>query len=231
MEEEKVLTPLEQLTEYCDCLDDVEERDVQELINLISTYTCWAQKPCETFLLSERKEVKELPDCVCECDVFEFDPFFAPFDKESFTFTLIEQNGINEIATEISSYTYSEADEKFRLELPLPNCKCKPDPCGCGSKYKLLVKYAAGYEQIPDCLLPLMCEALQWIHEKNKCDCEECEACDPNKRTDETQIDYNTLTGRLQEHFLIVLTAQYFQQLSLISLCQRYKGELWGVVV
>ena len=230
MDEEKVLTPLEQLTEYCDCVD-VESRDVDELINLISSYTCWAQHPCETFLQAERKEVKELPDCVCECDVFEFEPFFAPFDKDTFKFVLVEQNGLNETATELSSYIYSDADEKFRLELPLPSCKCRPDPCGCKSKYKLVVTYVAGYELIPDCLLPLFCEALQWIIEKNKCDCEACEGCDPNNVDKQTNLDYNSLTGRLQEHFLNVLTHQYFNQLSLISLCQRYRGQLWGIVV
>lgn len=229
MEEEKVLTPLEQLTEYCDCLN-VEERDVNELIQLISTYTCWAQKPCETFLKTERREVKELSDCKKDCDVYEFVPFFAPFDKDSFEFTLVEQSGISETLTMISSYNYSETDEKFLLELPLPDCKCRPK-CGCETKYKLLVTYVAGYENIPECLLPLMCEALQWIYDKNKCDCEECEACDPSKSDEQTNIDYGSLTGRLQEHFLNVFTHQYFNQLSLISLCQGYKGDLWGIVV
>ena len=46
-----------------------------ELITLISTYTCWAQSPCETFLLSERREVVDIPDCIKDCDVFEFEPF------------------------------------------------------------------------------------------------------------------------------------------------------------
>ena len=229
MDEERTLTPLEQLTEYCDCLD-VEERDVEELINLISTYTCWAEKPCETFLLSDRKEVKDLPNCTCDCDVFEFEPFYAPFNKDSFVFTLVEQTGIEETLTPIDTYTYSEADEKFRLELPLPNCNCKAS-CGCESKYKLLVTYVAGYENIPECLLPIFCEALQWIRDKNKCDCEECETCNDKNWNNEAQIDYTTLDGRLQDHFLNVLTRQYFSQLSLISLCQRYKGELWGVVV
>ena len=116
MDEEKVLTPLEQLTEYCDC-QDVTDKDVNELIDLISTYTCWAQHPCETFLQNERREVVDLPDCVCECDVFEFEPFFAPFDADSFEFTLIEQNGITETATALSTFAYSEVDEKFRLDL------------------------------------------------------------------------------------------------------------------
>ena len=221
--------PINQLIEYCDC-QDVDEKDVNELIDLISTYTCWAQKPCETFLASERKEVIEVPSCSKECDIIEFEPFFVPFDPESFEFTLVEQNGIEEIQTTLSSYIYSEVDGKFRLELPLPNCKCKPR-CGCESKFKLLVTYVAGYEEIPECLLPLMCEALYWIHDKNKCECEDCEACDPTTNTYEGVINDATLDGRIQNYFLNVLTRQYFNQLSLISLCQRYKGELWGVVV
>ena len=224
------MTIYEQLSEYCDCIN-VSDRDVDELISLISSYTCWMQKPCETFLQSERKEVKDLPDCVCECDLYEFEPFYTPFDKDSFEFTLIEQNGVQETSTPITEYVYSEADEKFRLELPLPNCDCNPE-CGCKSKYKLLVTYVAGYELIPECLLPLMCEALQWIIEKNKCDCSECQPCDPNNRDNVNgQINYASLTGRLQEHFLTVLTVQYFRSLSLISLCTRCRGHLWGVVV
>lgn len=224
------MTPFEQLEEYCSC-QDVNERDVDELINLISTYTCWAQSPCETFLQSERTEVRELPSCICDkCFVYEFEPFFAPFDPDSFEFTLVEQNGITETYSVVSSYLYSEVDGKFRMELPLPDCKCKPR-CGCESKYKLLVKYVAGYEGIPECLLPLMCEALYWIADKNKCQCEDCEACDPTKNTDEGVINYATIDGNLQSHFMTVLTKQYFNQLSLISLCTRYKGELWGVVV
>lgn len=222
-------TPFEQLTEYCDC-QDVDEKDVNELIDLISNYTCWTQNPCETFLSDVRREVKDLPNCVCDCDVYEFEPFYAPFDPDSFEFTLVEQNGITETSVALSQFAYSEVDGKFRLELPLPTCKCKPN-CGCESTYKLLVTYVAGYAEIPECLLPLMCEALYWIHDKNKCECEDCESCDPTTNTVDGVINYATLDGRLQDHFLNVLTRQYFNQLSLISLCQRYKGELWGVVV
>lgn len=232
------MTVYEQLTDYCDCLVDetiddgkvpkFDARAVDELIHLISTYTCWAEKPCDTFLQGERKEVIDVPDCICDCDVFEFDPFYAPFDTDSFTFTLIEQNGIEETATDITSYVYSEADEKFRLELPLPSCDCSPQ-CGCKSKFKLMVEYVAGYEEIPECLLPLMCEALQWIMQKNECDCEACQDCE-NKYSEVHEIDYTKLTGRIQEHFLTILTVQYFRQLALISLCRR-RHDLWAVVV
>lgn len=219
---------VEQLTEYCDCVD-VAEKDVMELVNLISVYTCWASKPCETFLLSDRKEIVDLPKCNKECSVFVFDPFYTPFDKESFTFTVIEQKGIEEHTIPIEAF-YSEVDGNFRMELPLHRCKCRPK-CGCEKKYKLVVTYIAGYEEIPDCLLPVFCEALQYIKEKNTCDCSECQTCDNG--VTEVTIDYEngaTITDRLQDYFVKTLTAMYKRQLSLISLCREPKT-LWGLVV
>lgn len=231
------MTIYEQLTAYCDCLTrtvdgcevaNFDTRDVDEMITLISSYTCWTRHACENFLQGDRREVVDLPECLNECDVFEFEPYYAPFDPESFVFTLVEQNGINETLTEITDYAYSSADEKFRLELPLPSCKCRPQ-CGCQSHYKLIVEYVAGYEELPECLLPIFCDALKWIIEKNKCDCEECQDCE-NKYPNTEAIDYTKLSGRLQDHFLEVLARQYFRQLSYISLCQR-RFHLWGIVV
>lgn len=219
---------IEQLSEYCDCLDEVNEQDVEELIHLISSYTCWSQSPCETFLQSERKEVKELPDCADDCDVYVFEPFYTPFDPESFTFTLIEQNGIEETSTPITSYVYSMADENFRIELGLPDCKCKPK-CGCESHFKLLVTYVAGFEELPECLLPLFCDALALIREKNDCECEKCEPCDATY-VEPSPIDDTKIEGRLRIYFLETLTKQYFRQLGLISLC-RARHDLWGFVV
>lgn len=234
------MTVFEQLTEYCDCLivnepgempyARFDERHVDELIHLISTYTCWAQKPCETFLLGSRREVFDVKDCVGDCDVIEFEPFYAPFDPDSFTFTLVEQNGIQETLIPIEMYNYSEADEKFRMELPLPRCECRPS-CGCKSTYKVIAEYEAGYEEIPECLLPLFCEALQWIMERSQCDCEKCQDCE-NKYAEVNELDLTTLTGHLKDHFLNVLTRQYFRQLGLISLCGYYnRNRLWSVVV
>lgn len=224
------MTVTEQLTQYCDCLKEVNDKDVDELINLISVYTCWTGKVCDTFLSAERKEVIDLPDCVCECDVFTFDPFYVPFDKDSFTFTLIEQNGIEEYTTDITDYVYSEADENFRISLPLDNCHCQY-VCGCKPNYKLLVTYTAGFELIPDCLLPIFCEALEWIKNKNTCECNSCEVCDDSTERKYYEIDVTSLEGRLQDYFLTVLTVQYMRQLALISLCDRHRYKLWSVVV
>lgn len=220
------MTVYEQLSEYCDC-QEVNEKDVKELIDLISLYTRWTTAPCETFLEEERKEVVDLPDCVNDCDVYTFEPKYKPFDPETFTFTLVEQEGIKETHTVLTEWFYSEGDENFKMELPLPKCGCHP-VCGCEVDYKLVVEYVAGYEEIPDCLLPVFCEALQWIRDKNLCDCSECQTCDTNEEVKE--IDISTLTGRLQDYFLEVLTQQYARQLSLIAICDKETG-LWGVVV
>lgn len=228
------MTIYEQLETGCNCIKVTEsniefvEKNIDELINLISVYTCWTQKPCETFLMSERREVIDLPPCSCGCDVFTFTPFFYPFVSESFSFKLVEQNGIEETVTELTDYVYSAVDENFRIDLPLEDCKCRPQ-CGCPSTYKLLVTYDAGYELIPECLIPVLCNALGWITDKNDCCCTDCEACDDSD--DAGVIDLSTLEGRLQDYFLEVLTNQYKRQLGLISLCNRHAQRIWGFVV
>lgn len=207
------------------------DADVDELIQLMSVYTCWTQSPCETFLMSERKEVMSLPDCMDECEVFTFRPFYHPFDENSFEFTLVSQTGIEETTTTITDFSYSEIDENFKMLLPIPDCKCGCRPkCGCPTKYKLLVTYQAGYEELPDCIIPIMCEALQYIIDKNKCDCDKCSECDKKYDEDRTEViveEAASITDRLKYYFAKVLTEQYKRQLSLISLCER-PNELWG---
>lgn len=219
----------DQLKEQCDCIKDgITESDIDELVGLISMLTCWTQKPCETFLNGDREQVIPLPECLCDCDVFEFEPFYTPFDPESFEFTLVEQTGIEETLTPITNYKYSEVDRKFKMVLPIPDCKCKPD-CGCPTKYKLIVRYVAGYEDIPECLIPVFCEALQYILDRKKCDCSECQEC-TNKYDEATDMNYasGSITGQLKIYFVQTLANQYRRQLSLISLCGKGDCDIWG---
>lgn len=224
------MTIYEQLSEQCNCVT-VNQADVDELINLISSYTCWMQSPCETFLSGDRREVLDLPECMDECEVFTFTPFYHPFNKDSFTFTMVTQSGIEETTTTITDYAYSEIDGDFKMVLPLPDCKCCCDSkCECPKKYKLLVTYNAGYETLPDCLISIFCEALQYIKDKNNCDCDKCQKCDAKYEEDKTEIlieSAATLTDQIKNHFVRVLARQYARELSLISLCDR-QNELWG---
>lgn len=222
------MTIYQQLENYCDCVKVVED-DVDELISLISMATCWTQKPCETFLVSERKEVVELPNCT-DCDIISFTPFYYPFVEESVAFTVVKSVGIEETYIPVTDFIWSEADETFKLDVPLPDCKCQPCTCGCEPTYKLIATYDAGYEELPECLLPIFCEALRYVHELRTCDCEKCSACGADEIDTQDYSQSYDIKDRLKDFFVVTLTRQYVRKLSLIGLCDRTK-EYWAVVV
>lgn len=215
----------------CNCIDkEVSESDIDELIALISMATCWTQKPCETLETAERSEVVELPDCLDDCNVFTFEPFYHPFNVESFSFNLVKYKGIEQEIIPVDEYSYSDIDGEFRLKLPIPSCKCRVCDCGCPPTYKLAVTYEAGYDEIPDCLIPIFCEALRLVLEKNACDCTTCTPCQINGET--VEIDYSDsemIADRLADYLVRLFASQYRRQLSLISLCRA--TSVWGVVV
>lgn len=214
----------DQLKEYCGCVD-VTEDDVAEMINVISMATCWAQSSCETFLMSDRAEVIDLPLCA-DC-VFKFEPFYRPFDPESFKFTFVEIDGINETYTELTDWSYSNIDGVFRIDLGL-DCACI-DRCGCDPEYKLLVEYRAGYEELPDCILPVFCNLLEVIRSKNNCDCTDC-GCESDTPESITYATGDIVTVALETDLGALLVNNYKAQLSSISLCKE-KKKIWGFVV
>ena len=218
---------VDQLKSFCNCVDVIED-EVAELVNVISLATCWQQKPCETFLKSERTEVIELPSCL-DCPI-EFIPFYHPYDADSFTFSLVTVQGIEETITPITNFAYSEVSNVFRVDVGLTDCECRC-ACECEPEYKLLVKYTAGYEEIPDCLLPVFCNVLEVIHAKNDCSCNDC-GCDNDKYV-EDNIEYakgDIVTVALETDIGKILVSQYMKQLRMISLCKAVP-DLWGFVI
>ena len=222
----------DQLSEYCDCIKEFTESDVDELISLVSMATCWSQSPCETFLVSERREVIDIDDCLCDCEIIKFAPFYTPFDPESFTFTLVRSEGIDETLIPVGEWSYSEVEGVFKLKPPIPNCDCMSPLCECNPEYRLLVTYEAGFNELPECMLPLFCEALQYIIERRRCDCTECQQCNnyDEERVEVLIPNAATITNQLKAYFVTVLSNQYKRQLAQISLC-RSDNRLWGVVV
>lgn len=213
----------DQLTEYCGCVE-VKEDDVVELINTVSFATGWTKTPCETFLTGERTEVIDLPDCM-DCP-FEFTPYYHPFDPESFMFKLVEIQELTERETELN-YGYISSKGVFRVDTTLPKCGCRKR-CGCKTEYKLVVTYTAGYEEIPDCLLPVMCNVLDVIYHKNKCDC----GCSCEKAEGEEDIEYATgdiVTVQIETDIGKMLVSDYKRELGLMSLLTP--KHFMGVVV
>lgn len=217
---------LDQLRDFCECVNTATDEDVADLINVVSMATCWAQNPCETFLFSARREVIDLPSCL-DCP-YEFTPYYHPFDKDSFKFTLVKLQGTEETETEVTDFAYIKSKDLFRLNLELPKCGCIPCVCGCVAEYKLIAEYDAGYSEIPECLLPVFCNILDVIHSKNKCDCGDC-GCE-----DKTEdIDYATgdiVTVAIETDIGKMLVESYKNQLGMMSLCS-VRPSIWGVIV
>lgn len=219
---------VDQLVGYCDCVDvrhtDIDKH-VEELVHLVSQMCCWADEPpCATFLLEERREVVPLPDSIDSA--YEFEPFYHPFVKDSFVFKLVEQTGTEETLTEVTDYAYSEVDEVFRLNLPISNSKC-----ACSDKtYKLLVTYDAGYESIPECLLPVFCNLLEVIKAKNTCHCESCNCENESSEDNVTYASGDVVTVALETDLGKILVENYKKELGMLSLCDAPE-DIWGYVV
>lgn len=213
---------VEQLTSYCDCVN-ISEEDLAEMVNIVSAITCWRKNDCETFLTAPRKELFELKGCH-ECGI-TFEPFYHPYDKDSFKFYLVSVTGTTEEVTEITDYSYSEIEELFRINLGI-ECDC--NQCGCETTHKLYVTYNAGYEELPDCILPVFCNLLEIIKAKNTCDCT-C-SCEGEEEQTIKYYSGDVVSVALETDLGKMLVEGYKDELAKISLCNGL-NPLWGVVV
>lgn len=236
----------DQLLQFCTCVEEVTDRDVADMIGVVSLATGWTINPCESFELGERREVIDLPSCM-DCP-YEFSPYYTPFDADSFTFTLIKRKGLEEERISLTNFRYTGFDERdmkyeggFLVDTELPKCECTcGDECGCPTEYKLLVTYDAGYDILPECLLPVLCNLLEVIHAKNSCDCGGCGCnsgdtvtydADGNVTTQEIKYKSGDVVSVFLETDLAkMLVEQYKNQLGMISLL-KYNHDVWGFVV
>lgn len=235
-----------QLTQYCSCVEELDDRDVDDMVGIVSLATGWALNPCESFLKAQRREVIDLPSCM-DCP-YEFNPYYVPFDPDSISFMLVKRKGLEEERTELTNFRYTGFDDRdmkyeggflVDTELPQCNCTCK-DECGCPTEYKLVVTYDAGYETLPECLLPVFCNLLEVIHAKSSCDCGGCACEQGNGATIDSEgniitqeIKYKSgdvVSVFLETDLAKMLVEQYKNQLGAISIVKQTHN-IWGVVV
>lgn len=235
---------VQQLSDYCDCIKDLNkdglvlQQNVEELIQLVSIATCWTREPCETFLNSSRTEVIKVGDidkCKCNGGLVVFEPYYYPFNADSFEVTLVKIDGVREELIPIDSedFGYILSEEHLRIDL---KSYVTQDKCSCESEFRLIITYDAGFETIPDCLLKVFCDLLHIIFDKNKCTCEACQACKAGGTDVIIEFDENeviSITPKIQNYLTNFLFEAYAKQLSLISICGRdaKTTELWGFVI
>ena len=103
-------------------------------------------------------------------------------------------------------------------------------PCNCDVIEKVIVDYVAGYDVLPECLLPIFCDMLKFLIEMNRCECG-CSTCDEQTvqdlviTTEDSEQQASTF-----DYIKSTIVKAYSRQLELISLCGRRK-RFWGTVV
>lgn len=234
---------IEQIREHCDCLADKDmenvgliEKSISQLIQLLSTITCWTNgsDPCATFLNSERMELFDMEKVVecgqCDSGIMEVDLFYTPVEPDSIKVKVLKRNRLKfeEIELDESQYSFNHYEDKLYIDL---SDYAGTNPCNCDVIQKVIVEYVAGYDLLPECLMPIFCDLLDEIIEMNRCDCPlTCEPC---------QIDESSLSSveivedeQFSKSLYIRNTIMnaYSKQLAFISLCGKQKA-FWGMVV
>lgn len=149
---------------FCDKTDDELEVMISKLISLLSVSLCWNSDICGTFLYGEREETfTYVPDncMVCQpCNRYKKYPLYYHADNSKLEVISVQINtyvGLetNEFVLPPNAYTIRKGvliiDSSV---LPVTCCTCSCE------EYEIVVNYNAGYELIPDCMLPIFCDLL-----------------------------------------------------------------------
>lgn len=183
---------LKQVADFCGYeLKDAEHPDgvepseiwpkVWQAIRYISNITCWTDTDLETFLLSTRTQIYHAKQicacrpgcCKCDGDMIVIPVEYAPYPDNPFvsgkisvviggkvTTKDLTAEYLNEHFDHDTGKLYIMRDD-FPDEL-LYNGNCC---CLCRRDLAIVLKYNAGYTDIPDGILPLICPIVAKIDE------------------------------------------------------------------
>lgn len=230
---------IEQLKSYCDCLKESDvkatnfESNIMQMINLLSTLLCWKSDTCDTFLLSERVEhfqPLDLDTCKC-CDthIMQFTLFYQLVRAESIDVTVKIRDGIHFRSVSVSKedFSFNECDNTLWIDFKNYDL---PTLCDCDKVECIEVKYDAGYELLPDCLLPIFCDYLSYVIEMNRCKCG-CDVCEQEEGNYDDIINYDSSEEQLTAYIAVRehVIAGYKRQLEAMSLCESHR--FYGKVI
>lgn len=235
---------IEQIKENCDCLSekDIEsglvDKSISQLIQLISTLTCWTNRDstCATFLSSDRQElfdINAIQQCGhCDHGLMDVELFYLPIVPESIKVKVLTRTGIKfeEHILDESLYSFNPYESVLYIDLK-DFIFC--NPCNCDVVEKVIVDYVAGYEELPECLLPIFCDLLSYLIEMNRCECaKSCDPCTLEPIEEVTLTGYESDEQKTTYDFIRnTITNAYARQLELMSLCGRRRKRFWGTVV
>lgn len=243
-----------QIKTHCPCFQDTEDSELlviaKELINLLSSSACWSQNLCETLLTSLRTERIELRcrDCGSCCQQIErFRPYYQyGINPDSLVVTILTENGLSLTKEILDTTEYAVSDINGYTEFLVdvgeyaPRCGCEP----CGKTY-IEFTYEAGFEELPDCLFPEVCDLIKTITaSKLGCgslsDCCEMTQAElgyhlKSKKIGELSWTWGKDTDSIEYLYMQLVAANRFKTLGMISLCgtgtDDYRDSIWAVSV
>lgn len=168
-------------------------RNIYFVILKLSKLTCWDDPICGSFITGERAQVAKVnvAGCVCFGSIIRFPSRYTPAqDIIDVELTVIGDTLETYTLQDITTAQYIEATNEFFIDtdniwLDSENNEVTNIlhgvSCGCCVKdFYITIRYNAGYDKIPDCLLDLVCKMICYANsEANKCNTGGCEAYTP----------------------------------------------------
>lgn len=238
-----------QLKEHCSCFSEStldELTDVTtELVHLLSLSTCWQQQTCGSLLLEERVE-RERYICSssqrCCKQIHRFRPYFQANIQEV-TISLFIEDGLKTRVVELSEAEFATTNARgyaeILVDLQHHNLCCRN---ACQSFY-IEYKYLAGYEELPECLFPEVCDVVKTLTATRL----GCGGLDDCCELDQSEVGYvlkshkkgelswtwTKDTESLEYLYSQLIVTNRFKSLSMISLCGthslEHSNELWAI--
>lgn len=237
---------IEQLKDNCDCISENEwsntklEQNISEFLDLISTMTCWKTKACETLLMSEREEIFDIESLKFECGVCDSGLvtktlYFDLIQEESVKVKILIKSGIKIEIIELDDELYAFNPYTNEIYVDLSDYVFD-DECTCEKTIKMIVTYDAGYEILPECLFPILCDFLDYVFDMNKCTCGACTTCESDSTQDVVIVEGETDNSEfisIKLQIRNIIASNYMRQLEFISLCGNSKAYMpfGGLVV
>ena len=176
---------ISKLKDYCKCIpagttdETIWKGGLFQIMILFSNFLRWNDGKCNDMLSRTRRYKKETTFDCC------MNGIELPHNEitEITSFNIFKVTECEEIQYKVLTPIFSCLTDKVRLckDTELLSeclectkfgdvwncCKCR---CRCEPKWYVDIEYLAGYEEIPECLIPLICELYSYIQlMNNKC--------------------------------------------------------------
>lgn len=157
-------------------------KQIYKIISRFSSANCWDKGGCETFLKGERTQKMKFTREHCKScgNLLKISPEFEPIclnDAGEPDITEINIYAVSDVRkkytypAELLGSSYVEVAEQFYIDLNIDmlntqtgetenwwkNCGC------CEPEFFIEIKYNAGFDKIPECLLDMFCKLLCFI--------------------------------------------------------------------